>query len=81
MRHWKSVLLGLTALGLLLPSVAAAQRKRTGGGRGGLSAGFSKGPAVGDKLPDITAYDAAGKPFRLHSLKGSHTVLVFGCLT
>ncbi|MGH7202552.1 MAG: hypothetical protein ACREJB_18240 [Planctomycetaceae bacterium] len=38
-------------------------------------------PALGEPLPDVTLYDAAGKPFRLGSLKGSHTVLVFGCLT
>lgn len=38
-------------------------------------------PAIGELLPDVSGYDAQGKPFRLASLKGSHTVLVFGCLT
>lgn len=38
-------------------------------------------PAVGEKLPEVTVYDADGKPFPLRKLKGSHTVLVFGCLT
>jgi cytochrome oxidase Cu insertion factor (SCO1/SenC/PrrC family) len=42
---------------------------------------FAKAPAVGSKLPDVAAYDASGKPFRLGRLKGSYTVLVFGCLT
>lgn len=81
MRFWKSALLAGATVGLLLPGIASAQRKRSSNARGQLNAGFAKGPAVGEKLPDVTAYDAAGKPFRLHSLKGSHTVLVFGCLT
>ena len=38
-------------------------------------------PRIGEPLPDVAAYDGRGKPFRLASLKGSHTVLVFGCLT
>ena len=67
--------------GLLLPAVASAQQKNRPSRRGGQSATLSGGPAVGETLPDITAFDANGKPFRLSSLKGSHTVLVFGCLT
>jgi cytochrome oxidase Cu insertion factor (SCO1/SenC/PrrC family) len=43
--------------------------------------GFDRGPAVGDQLPDISGYDAAGKPVELAQMKGSYTVLVFGCLT
>jgi len=38
-------------------------------------------PPLGAKLPNITLYDAAGKKFRLRSLKGQYTVLLFGCLT
>ena len=38
-------------------------------------------PRVGEPLPDISAYEGRGTPLRLASLKGSHTVLVFGCLT
>lgn len=38
-------------------------------------------PKVGDELPDVTVYDADGKEFKLRSLKGRYTVLVFGCLT
>jgi len=39
------------------------------------------GPALGQPLPDITVYDAEGKEFKLSSLKGDYSVLVFGCLT
>ena len=38
-------------------------------------------PALGSPLPDITIYDARGKKFPLRNLKGSHAVIVFGCLT
>ena len=39
-------------------------------------------PIQGRNLPDVTAYDAEGKPFALHQkLKGRHAVIVFGCLT
>jgi len=38
-------------------------------------------PAIGDPMPDLSAYDEDGARFELSSLKGSYTVLVFGCLT
>ena len=38
-------------------------------------------PKLGAPLPDLTCYDADGKEFQLRSLKGHHTVLLFGCLT
>ena len=38
-------------------------------------------PAIGDPMPDLSAYDGDGRKFELGSLKGSYTVLVFGCLT
>jgi cytochrome oxidase Cu insertion factor (SCO1/SenC/PrrC family) len=38
-------------------------------------------PEIGALLPDVTCYDADGKEFKLRSLKGHHTVLLFGCLT
>lgn len=41
----------------------------------------SRSPMIGQLLPDVSAYDADGKPFKLSSLKGQYTVLVFGCLT
>lgn len=40
-----------------------------------------KAPKIGEALPDVEAFDADGKPFRLGSLKGHYSVLVFGCLT
>ncbi|MCB9875000.1 MAG: hypothetical protein H6821_12555 [Planctomycetaceae bacterium] len=50
--------------------------------RDGVMQGFDrKAPAVGEKLPDLNAYNAAGEPVQLGSLKGNYTVLVFGCLT
>ena len=43
---------------------------------------FEKGsPALGERLPDISGFDAKGNEFHLRSLKGNYTVLVFGCLT
>lgn len=42
---------------------------------------FASGPAVGDPLPDVSVYDADGKPFETSQLRGHYSVLVFGCLT
>ena len=81
MRQMKYALTLAATAGLLFPALCPAQRKRPGGRGGGLSSNFARGPAVGEKLPDLTVYDANGKPFRLSRLKGSYTVLVFGCLT
>ena len=48
----------------------------------GRNGGFDESaPKVGDPLPDVTAVDADGNEFKLSSLKGHYTVLVFGCLT
>ncbi len=39
-------------------------------------------PAVGEPLPDLAVYDAAGKELRLGELlQGHYTVIVLGCLT
>ncbi len=39
-------------------------------------------PAVGEPLPDLAVYDAAGKERRLGELlQGHYTVIVLGCLT
>ena len=66
--------------------MAGAPNRSGSGGTGGSSRGpdrqfEKKAPAQGDPLPDLVALDSAGKEFRLRSLKGKHTVLVFGCLT
>lgn len=38
-------------------------------------------PQVGDRLPEVSLFDAGGKPFSLGNLRGHYSVLVFGCLT
>ncbi len=38
-------------------------------------------PNIGDSLPNLTVFRADGKPLSLSSLRGSDTVLIFGCLT
>jgi cytochrome oxidase Cu insertion factor (SCO1/SenC/PrrC family) len=38
-------------------------------------------PKIGAPLPDVTCYDADGNEIKLRSLRGHHTVLLFGCLT
>lgn len=38
-------------------------------------------PRVGSQLPDVSAFDAEGRPFALSELRGEYSVLVFGCLT
>lgn len=35
----------------------------------------------GTALPNVTVYQASGDIFNLAELKGSYSVLVFGCLT
>lgn len=40
-----------------------------------------KTPPLGDPLPDVAGYDARGNEFKLRSLQGHYSVLVFGCLT
>jgi len=58
------------------------RRSQSGSARSGLNRRFNEsGPAIGEQLPDLRVYDADGKKFRLRSVKGQYTVLVFGCLT
>ena len=67
-----------TRLALLLalfPALAFAQKEQR-------EEEFLKGkPAIGDALPDLTVYSPDGKEVKTSSLRGHHTVLVFGCLT
>jgi cytochrome oxidase Cu insertion factor (SCO1/SenC/PrrC family) len=68
-----SALLGIS----LYSSVAFGQLTRDG-----VMQGFDrKAPEVGEALPDLRAYNAAGEAIQLAELKGNYTVLVFGCLT
>ena len=42
----------------------------------------STAPAVGERLPDLTVYDAGGEKRRLGQLlRGHYAVIVLGCLT
>ena len=67
-------------VGLLLSSAVALSQSR--GGMGGMNDRFEASPpAVGELAPDVTVYDAGGKPFELRGFEGNVTVLVFGCLT
>lgn len=38
-------------------------------------------PATGTQLPNVKAFDEFGNQFSTSSLRGSYSVLVFGCLT
>lgn len=68
------------AIALTAAPVCLAQ---TAGGRGGGgNQRFEQNaPQIGATVPDLTVYDADGKEFRLHTIKGHYTVLVLGCLT
>jgi cytochrome oxidase Cu insertion factor (SCO1/SenC/PrrC family) len=62
---------------IVSPAIAqrgGPSRDRSGGGGGSI-------PAVGTMLPTVTAIDEQGEKFSTASLRGSYTVLVFGCLT
>lgn len=72
-RCLKGILVAACTLGFAFGGLTVAE----GQGRGGRGTGLE----VGAPLPDLAVYDAAGKPFQLSQLKGSYTVLVFGCLT
>jgi cytochrome oxidase Cu insertion factor (SCO1/SenC/PrrC family) len=78
----KRLILSLVAVSFLSASVAFGQPNQARSARDGVIQSFDrKSPAVGEQLPDIKAYNAAGEPIRLGELKGNYTVLVFGCLT
>jgi len=66
---------GLALLLALSPSLAFAQKEQR-------EEDFLKGkPAIGDTIADLTVYSPDGKEVKTSSLRGHHTVLVFGCLT
>ncbi len=68
----------LIALQLLVFSTACPVFAQRGGpGRGG----GQMTPAAGTMLPNVDAFDEQGEKFSTASLRGSYTVLVFGCLT
>jgi hypothetical protein len=71
------------ALNLLFLSTFSPVIAQRGGPSRGDSAGRGGGqvPAVGTMLPIVSAFDEQGEKFSTSSLRGSYTVLVFGCLT
>jgi len=63
-------------------TIQAARDARSTQRQGGPRANFERtAPKVGEALPEASGYDAEGKEFKLSRLKGSYSVLVFGCLT
>jgi len=76
MRRFISHAAGPVTMALSLTLTAASF------GQGGVNERFERSsPAVGQPLPELTCYDAAGAEVKLHEVKGHYTVLVFGCLT
>ncbi len=72
----------MLAIALAAAPVCLAQSAGGRGGGGGVGQRFEQGaPQIGETVPDLTVYDADGKEFRLHTIKGHYTVLVLGCLT
>ena len=66
------------------PSASYGQVPGQGGqsGRSQVSSAFQRAsPGIGEPIPEVTVYTADGKEFSTSQLKGSYTVLVFGCLT
>jgi|TARA_B110000495_G_C23026355_1_gene610001 cytochrome oxidase Cu insertion factor (SCO1/SenC/PrrC family) len=72
----RSSLLLVTMLGyMVMPTFAQpGNGPRSRGGGGQL-------PQTGTLLPTVTAVDEQGQHFSTATLRGSYTVLVFGCLT
>jgi cytochrome oxidase Cu insertion factor (SCO1/SenC/PrrC family) len=50
-------------------------------GRGGNDRLQRAGLAVGQSIPTTDLYSSDGREFSLSELRGSYTVLIFGCLT
>jgi len=82
-RHWFEA---VSLLMLMTVSFSIAQERPGGDGNGAVDSSSRRpGPRLhltrGDMFPDVKLYTGAGEEFRTTRLKGSHTVLVFGCLT
>jgi cytochrome oxidase Cu insertion factor (SCO1/SenC/PrrC family) len=71
----------LIATNLVLFSAAAPIVRPLQAQRGGGSRPSGQIVPPGTMLPGVTAYDEQGEKFSTASLRGSYTVLVFGCLT
>ena len=82
MKRFRWVLAGL----LILAMGSAALAQPPGGGfrdrMGKADERFLEmDPKIGDPLPDVFGYDEERNKLALSSLKGSYSVIVFGCLT
>lgn len=67
------VLVAALMLGPLYTTAAGQER--------GQSNKVGSAPANGQPLPDVTVSLSDGTPLSTSQMKGSYTVLVFGCLT
>ncbi len=77
------VRIAIVTVNLLLLSTFSPVFAQRGGPSRGDNPGRGGGqvPAVGTMLPDVAVIDEQGEKFSTSSLRGSYTVLVFGCLT
>ncbi|MDA1017339.1 MAG: hypothetical protein O3A00_23140 [Planctomycetota bacterium] len=66
---------------LLLTSVAFGTIVGIAFGQPGQSRGGFGVPKSGTMLPAVSAFNDKGETFSTRDLKGSYSVLVFGCLT
>jgi cytochrome oxidase Cu insertion factor (SCO1/SenC/PrrC family) len=72
---WRSCrLLSILAVSCLSAVAVGQSQVRSGPG----SVNF---PTVGSSLPVVQVFDDEGNSFSTKSLRGHHSVLVFGCLT
>jgi len=72
----------LAMTGKTFVSYAQAPNQSGQSGRSQVTSAFQRSsPGIGDSIPEVTVYTADGKKFSTSQLKGSYTVLVFGCLT
>ena len=82
-RHWFLTV----SLAVLMTGSCSMEQERSEGDGGGAVDSSPQRPRPrlhlekGDTLPDVKLYTGEGEEFRTTQLKGSHTVLVFGCLT
>ncbi len=79
----KSIPLGLSVCLLIVASAWAQPGGERGpSARASMERRFNEStPAIGEPLPDVSAFDEEGNEFKLSSLKGHYSVIVFGCLT
>ena len=84
--RWTLMLLSTCVLLLAATPGMGQQRQNRQQGRqdprSGMNARFLEAdPKIGEPIPDVSLFTAEGDEFNLAAVKGSYTVLVFGCLT